>query len=93
VSADRRLTAAREYFAEVKDEPIRYTAFADLQSMATKLRRHLGAVLDYIGEGETGSVAATLAAVREVLDGFDWEYHDRQLALEAIQRIVDGDDR
>ena len=34
--------------------------------------------------------AARLAAIRRLLDGFDWEFHDRQLALEAIERIVDG---
>ncbi len=31
-----------------------------------------------------------LSAIREVLSHFDWEFHDRQLALEAIERIVDG---
>jgi hypothetical protein len=34
--------------------------------------------------------ARRLAAIREVLSHFDWEYHDRQLALEAIERIADG---
>jgi hypothetical protein len=29
-----------------------------------------------------------LDAIRGVLDRFDWEHHDRQLALEAIERIV-----
>ena len=31
-----------------------------------------------------------LNAIREVLKHFDWEFHDRQLALEAIERIVEG---
>ena len=31
-----------------------------------------------------------LAAIRDVLGHFDWEYHDRQLALEAIERIAEG---
>ena len=34
--------------------------------------------------------ARRLAAIRDVLAHFDWEYHDRQLALEAIDRIADG---
>ena len=34
--------------------------------------------------------ARRLDAIREVLSHFDWEYHDRQLALEAIERIADG---
>ena len=31
-----------------------------------------------------------LNAIREVLSRFDWEHDDRQLALEAIERIADG---
>ncbi len=31
-----------------------------------------------------------LTAIRELLRHFDWEYHDRQLALEAIERIAEG---
>ncbi len=31
-----------------------------------------------------------LNAIREVLSHFDWEHHDRHLALEAIERIADG---
>ena len=31
-----------------------------------------------------------LNAIREVLSHFDWEHDDRQLALEAIDRIADG---
>jgi hypothetical protein len=31
-----------------------------------------------------------LNAIREILSHFDWEFDDRQLALEAIDRIADG---
>ena len=31
-----------------------------------------------------------LGAIRDLLAHFDWEHHDRQLALEAIERIVEG---
>jgi hypothetical protein len=34
--------------------------------------------------------ARRLDAIRSLLAAFDWEYHDRQLALEAIERIADG---
>jgi hypothetical protein len=34
--------------------------------------------------------ARRLGEIREVLRNFDWEYHDRQLALEAIERITEG---
>ena len=40
--------------------------------------------------GDTAEDARRLGAIREVLDRFDWETDDRQLALEAIERIVDG---
>jgi ATP-dependent exoDNAse (exonuclease V) beta subunit len=33
--------------------------------------------------------AARMAAIRDLLAHFDWEHHDRQLALEAIDRIAD----
>jgi hypothetical protein len=35
---------------------------------------------------------AKLAQVRSVLDRFDWERGDRQVALEEIDRIVFGDE-
>lgn len=34
--------------------------------------------------------ARRLDAIREVLRHFDWDYHDRQLALETVERIADG---
>lgn len=37
-----------------------------------------------------GEAQSRLAAIRELLAHFDWEYHDSQLALEAIDRIVKG---
>ena len=32
--------------------------------------------------------AAQIAEIRAILAAFDWEFDDRQLALEAIERIV-----
>jgi hypothetical protein len=31
-----------------------------------------------------------LREIRDLLAHFDWEYNDRQLALKAIERIVEG---
>jgi hypothetical protein len=45
------------------------------------------------GEGQDGEVSedtGRLDRIRVVLAGFDWEHDDRQLALEAIERIVEG---
>jgi hypothetical protein len=35
--------------------------------------------------------ASQLAEIRAVLAAFDWEFDDRQLALEHIERIADGE--
>ena len=55
---------------------------------------HLNDLLSLVGRltaaGESGDDTRRLAAIREVLRHFDWEHHDRQLALEAIERITEG---
>jgi hypothetical protein len=55
------------------------------------------AALEVAGEPDPAAAAGTasedtrrLNAIREVLSHFDWEFDDRQLALEAIDRIADG---
>jgi hypothetical protein len=90
---DPRLTAAREYFAELRDRQIPHTAHADLQSMATRLRHHLGQVLDVITEIEADPAKGRLAEIRAAFARFNWELDDRQYALEEIQRIAGGDAR
>ena len=40
--------------------------------------------------GEGAEDTRRLNAVRGVLAWFDWEHDDRQLALEKIERIVEG---
>ena len=40
--------------------------------------------------GDAAGDTRRLGAIRNVLDRFDWEFDDRQLALEAIERIVGG---
>jgi hypothetical protein len=42
----------------------------------------------YVREAETDD-ARRLREIRALLAHFDWEYHDRQLALEAIERIAE----
>ena len=34
--------------------------------------------------------ARRLSEIRAILAAFDWEHDDRQLALEAIERIAEG---
>lgn len=47
-------------------------------------------VRDTVAPGELGDDTRRLDRIRVVLARFDWEHDDRQLALEAIERIVDG---
>jgi hypothetical protein len=42
------------------------------------------------GPAAVAEDARRLDAIRDVLNRFDWETDDRQLALEAIERIADG---
>jgi hypothetical protein len=55
-----------------------------------ELRRQLGQVLDVIGQAASEPEAGKLAGIRAVLAAFDWEFDDRQLALEHIERIAGG---
>jgi hypothetical protein len=62
---------------------------ADRAMWGARLADALGYLL--AAPSDPGSAeAAQLAAIRAVLAGFDWEFHDRQLALEEIDRIVGG---
>jgi hypothetical protein len=60
-----------------------------------ELRRLLGQVLAVLAErqAQRQDEDRQLAEVRQLLAEFDWEFHDRQLALEAIERIVTGGER
>ena len=51
-------------------------------------RRQLGQVLGVIDQAASEPEAGKLAAIRQLLAHFDWEFHDRQLALEEIDRIA-----
>ena len=42
------------------------------------------------GEREAAEDSIRLNAIRQLLRHFDWQRHDRQLALEAVERIVEG---
>jgi hypothetical protein len=53
-----------------------------------ELRRQLGQVLDVLAERQ--AQMRQLTEIQAVLAAFDWEFADRQLALEAIERIVTG---
>jgi hypothetical protein len=59
--------------------------------LATELASLLRRLEAEAAEAAPFLVAAHLAAVRVVLEAFDWETGDRQYALEQIDAIVRGD--
>ena len=50
----------------------------------------LADMLGYVLAAPASAEARKLTAIRQLLADFDWEFHDRQLALEEIDRIVGG---
>jgi len=67
-------------------------AYARAFGAARHLLAELASIAERLGgsEGQAAEDTRRLAAIRDVLGHFDWEYHDRQLALEAIERIAEG---
>jgi hypothetical protein len=91
VSGDERAELARRFLAEARQRSVEALAPSLLMRECAELRRLLGQVLGILAERHDES--RQLAEVRQLLDEFDWEFHDRQLALEAIERIVTGGER
>jgi hypothetical protein len=89
--AARRTAAAAvlgDYRAELASAPLTRPPGREWM---LRLASVLGDLLAALGEPD-GATEDTqrLDRVRVVLAKFDWEHDDRQLALEAIERIVDG---
>jgi hypothetical protein len=93
VTADQRVTNAREYLGYARALKVADLPYPALVRLAAELRRQLGQVLDVVTEIEADPDAGRLAAVRAVLARFDWERDDRQYALEEIERIAGGDEQ
>jgi hypothetical protein len=88
MSADQRAELARAYLAEVRQRSVEELAPSLLMRECAELRRLLGQVLAVLAERQDES--RQLGEVRQLLAHFDWQFHNRQLALEAIERIVAG---
>jgi hypothetical protein len=86
MSADQRAGLAAEYLADVTQRPVDQLPPSLLMRECADLRRLLGQVLDILAERQ--GEARQLAEIRAVLAAFDWEHHDRQLALERIEQIA-----
>jgi hypothetical protein len=91
IPADERAELAARYLAEARQRPVDSLAPSLLMRECAELRRLLGQVLGILAERQDD--ARQLAEVRALLAEFDWEFHDRQYALEAIERIVTGGER
>jgi hypothetical protein len=85
---DERAELARRYLAEARQRSVEELAPSLLMRECAELRRLLAQVLAILGERQDEN--RQLAEVRALLAAFDWEFHDRQYALEAIERIVTG---
>ena len=85
---DERAELARRFLAEARQRGVEQLPPTLLMRECAELRRLLGQVLAVLAERQDG--ARQLAEVRGVLAAFDWEFDDRQYALEHIERIVAG---
>jgi hypothetical protein len=77
-----------------REAPISPPPGPEWQQWAARLAVALGGLLDAMEEtaaADPGPDGEKLAAIREVLAHFDWEFHDRQLALERIEQIAGGE--
>jgi hypothetical protein len=88
IPADERAELAARYLAEAQQRSVEQMPPSLLMRECAELRRLLGQVLGVLAKRQNG--ARQLAEVRQLLADFDWEFADRQLALEAIERIVTG---
>jgi hypothetical protein len=88
-------TAAAAVLADYAEACATGADVADRALWAARLADTLGLVLAglaavVIPPGEPAAMQQ-LEEIRLVLEAFDWELSDRQLALEAIERIVNGE--
>ena len=77
--------ATRERFAGWGDDLL--PAYVEAFTTARYVLGDLAAIAERLDGGEDTS---RLGEIRGLLARFDWEHDDRQLALEAIDRIIDG---
>jgi hypothetical protein len=84
---EQRVRLAREYFEGIQRTGVEQLPPSRLMVEAAESRRQLRILLDVI---DLAPEARQLAEIRAVLDAFDWEFDDRQYALEHIERITHG---
>ena len=88
MTPDQRVEIARDYLQGTRQRDVKYLPPSRLMIEVAETRHQLAQVLAAAAEWQ--DEARQLAEVRAVLAAFDWEFDDRQYALEAIERIVTG---
>jgi len=86
---DERAELARRFLAEARQRSVEQMPPTLLMREVAELRRLLGQVLAVLAERQ--DEGRQLAEIRAVLAAFDWEFDDRQYALEHIERIAGGE--
>ena len=82
------LGTVRDYVGET-DLALAYaSAFGRAQYVLAELVAMADRLCGADDDDQAAEDTRRLGAIRDLLAKFDWEYHDRQLALEAIERIV-----
>jgi hypothetical protein len=88
MSAHQRVELARQFLAETQRRSVDKMPPSLLMREVAELRRVLGQVLGVLAERQAET--RQLAGIRAVLAAFDWEFDDRQMALERIEQIATG---
>ena len=86
-AAGTTVEAARAAYRQWAEGQHKYAGMGDAE---------YAAAIEAAGEPAPAAVTEDtrrLGAIRELLSHFDWEHDDRQLALEAVERIADGGER
>jgi hypothetical protein len=101
LSGNERMSIRIQLTPHAAEDPEQHTAdlkrdregMRRLSEVARLAAEEIGQLVDD-GAGQTtgpGEDSQRLREIRSLLARFDWEHDDRQLALEAIERIVDSD--
>src|SRR5207247_1387990 len=90
IAAARNTTAdaARAAYREWAEGQHKYAGMGDAEYAAAL--KAAGDPDEAVTPGVAGQDTRRLDRIRVVLAEFDWEHDDRQFALEAIERIVEG---
>ena len=88
MSGDERAELAARFLNEARQRGVEQMPPTLLMREVAELRRLLASVLGVLAERQAET--RQLAEIRAVLAAFDWEFDDRQIALERIEQLAAG---